>query len=146
MPHPQRYDFSVPIRVAWGDMDALRHVNNVSYTRYFETARAEYLVHLHRRFDYKLPENVTMILTKLEFNYRGQVVFPADLEVSIGPTKITRRTLVLGCSMWDIKDNRCVADGLSHHMWIDMAAGRAISMPPEFDVVYEAYKSNLKED
>ena len=29
--------------VAWGEMDALGHVNNIIYFRYFESARMEYL-------------------------------------------------------------------------------------------------------
>ncbi len=37
-------DFPVitEIKVAWGEMDALQHVNNVVYFRYFETARLDY--------------------------------------------------------------------------------------------------------
>jgi len=33
------YPVSVEVPVAWGDMDALGHVNNTVYFRYFETAR-----------------------------------------------------------------------------------------------------------
>lgn len=32
----------VPINVAWGEMDALGHVNNIIYLRYFETSRIEF--------------------------------------------------------------------------------------------------------
>ncbi len=32
----------VEITVAWGEMDALKHVNNVVYFRYFENARIAY--------------------------------------------------------------------------------------------------------
>lgn len=41
-------DFPVvtKIVVAWGEMDALQHVNNVVYFRYFETARIDYFAHL----------------------------------------------------------------------------------------------------
>ena len=140
MPQPVRYPFSIPIRVAWGDMDALRHVNNVSYTRYFETARAEYFVHLHERFDYKLADNHTLILTKLEFNYRGQVFFPATIDVTCGVVEITSRSLLLGSSMWDA-EGRCVGDGVSHHMWIDIENARAIRMPEEFKEVYARYQA-----
>ncbi len=37
-------DFSVIVEfpVAWGEMDALSHVNNVAYFRYFENARIAY--------------------------------------------------------------------------------------------------------
>lgn len=32
------------IPVAWGEMDALQHVNNVVYFRYFETARIDFSI------------------------------------------------------------------------------------------------------
>jgi acyl-CoA thioester hydrolase len=35
------HEMHIPIR--WGDMDAMGHVNNVSYFRYLETARIEWL-------------------------------------------------------------------------------------------------------
>ncbi|WP_299019713.1 thioesterase family protein [uncultured Photobacterium sp.] len=36
------YPVITEIPVAWGEMDAFQHVNNVVYFRYFETARIEY--------------------------------------------------------------------------------------------------------
>jgi acyl-CoA thioester hydrolase len=36
------YPVVVPITIAWGEMDALQHVNNIVYFRYFETARIAY--------------------------------------------------------------------------------------------------------
>ena len=40
-PHPDLADFPIieRIPVAWGDMDAFQHVNNVVYLKWFETAR-----------------------------------------------------------------------------------------------------------
>jgi len=35
------YEMFIPIR--WGDMDAMQHVNNASYFRYFETVRIEWM-------------------------------------------------------------------------------------------------------
>src|SRR5688572_21896436 len=37
------YPVIVEIPVAWGDMDYFRHVNNIVFFRYFESARIEYL-------------------------------------------------------------------------------------------------------
>lgn len=33
--------------VAWGEMDAFRHVNNTAYFRYFESARIAYFERLN---------------------------------------------------------------------------------------------------
>jgi acyl-CoA thioester hydrolase len=43
--HPELagYPIVVEVDVAWGEMDAYAHVNNVVYFRYFENARIPYL-------------------------------------------------------------------------------------------------------
>lgn len=37
------YPVVIEIPIAWGEMDALRHVNNIVYFRYFESVRVVYL-------------------------------------------------------------------------------------------------------
>ncbi|KZN46387.1 hypothetical protein N482_12855 [Pseudoalteromonas luteoviolacea NCIMB 1942] len=39
----EKFVINTKINVVWGEMDALGHVNNVSYFRYFETARIDFL-------------------------------------------------------------------------------------------------------
>ena len=36
------FNVKVEIPIAWGDMDAFKHVNNTLFFRYFETARIKY--------------------------------------------------------------------------------------------------------
>lgn len=36
------YPSIIQIPIAWGDMDAFGHVNNVNFFRYFESARVNY--------------------------------------------------------------------------------------------------------
>ena len=35
--------FSMTQKVRFGDLDAMQHMNNVEFLRYFETARIEYI-------------------------------------------------------------------------------------------------------
>ena len=139
MPAPLRYDFSIPIRVAFGDMDALGHVNNVTYARYFETARAEFMIQLGDYHGVERPKDLVMIMTRLELDYRGEVVFPAVLDVTVGVSDVNMRRMVMACTMWN-PDGRCVAEGRSYHMWIDTAKRTAVRMPEEFRAVVETYK------
>ena len=44
----RRFPVIQPISVAWGEMDAFKHVNNVFYYRYFETARMAHVLQLLR--------------------------------------------------------------------------------------------------
>jgi acyl-CoA thioester hydrolase len=37
------YPLVIEIPVAWGEMDAFQHVNNIVYLRYAESARIAYL-------------------------------------------------------------------------------------------------------
>lgn len=43
IPEQKRLVHEMQIPIRWGDMDAMGHVNNVSYFRYLETARIEWL-------------------------------------------------------------------------------------------------------
>ena len=49
------YPVVVEQAVAWGEMDAYQHVNNVVYFRYFENSRLEYF----RRLDWLAMQNDT---------------------------------------------------------------------------------------
>ncbi len=48
----------VEFPVAWGDMDALKHVNNVTYFRYFENARIAYFERIKMWEFYGRPKSV----------------------------------------------------------------------------------------
>ena len=41
---PPERAFSIVQRVRFGDLDAMQHMNNVEYLRFFETARIDYLM------------------------------------------------------------------------------------------------------
>jgi acyl-CoA thioester hydrolase len=61
--------------VAWGDMDAYRHVNNVVYFRYFENVRLEYF----RRLDWPALEAATgvgPILAATSARFRRALTWP----------------------------------------------------------------------
>ncbi len=43
IPAEKKLVYEMPIPIRWGDMDAMQHVNNASYFRYFETVRVEWM-------------------------------------------------------------------------------------------------------
>lgn len=69
----QQYKSSVQVTVAWGDMDAAQHVNNIMYLRYLETARIQYLEDIGFGFG---QGNVGIILAEVKVKYRIPVTFP----------------------------------------------------------------------
>ncbi len=125
-----RFGFEHRFRVAWGDMDALGHVNNVAFNRYFESARAEYFTArlLHRVAGRR--EDTGPVVTGVNMEYHRQVHFPADLLATVGVLSVSSRLFELGFSLWSGSD--FVAGGVSRHMWLDFGSGRPIRIPPEF--------------
>jgi acyl-CoA thioester hydrolase len=86
-------DFKVVIDqpVAWGDMDAFGHVNNVVYFRYFENARLEYL----RRLDWLAVKDATgvgPILSATQARFRRAIKYPD--------------AIATGAKLLDLQDDR----------------------------------------
>lgn len=75
-------DYPVVIQqpVAWGDMDAYRHVNNVVYLRYFENVRLEYLERLDWR-GFEKETGVGPIVASINARFRRAVTYPDTLWV-----------------------------------------------------------------
>ena len=74
----ESFQVTMPQPVAWGEMDALRHVNNVVYFRYFETVRIEYFNRI-QLFDVFDITKSGPVLRDTSCQFRRPVVFPETL-------------------------------------------------------------------
>jgi acyl-CoA thioester hydrolase len=70
-----RYPVSIAVPVAWGEMDAFQHVNNVVYARWLESGRIAYFERLGL-LERMRAEGVGPILARLGIEYRRPVTFP----------------------------------------------------------------------
>ena len=70
------YTARMPIR--WGDMDAMGHVNNTVYFRYFEQARIEWLSSLGFGPD---ADGEGPVIVNAHCTFLKQLRFPGDIEV-----------------------------------------------------------------
>ncbi len=94
-----RYPVSVSIPVAWGEMDAFQHVNNVAYARWLETGRIAYFgrIGFLERME---SEGIGPILARLTIEYRRPVTFPDTVRVDVTTTKIGRSSFTLAYRIW----------------------------------------------
>jgi acyl-CoA thioester hydrolase len=144
MPKPVPFAFSIPMKVAWGDMDAFGHVNNVSYARYFETARAEFFSSF-RLWAAKLDKQSSgPVLIHMDLDYRKQTVYPETLSITVGITSASRRSFSMGCSMWNEKQE-CVLTATADFMWFDFDAGKPSTIPEQFHKLALAEAERRKE-
>ncbi|HZG51668.1 MAG TPA: thioesterase family protein [Pyrinomonadaceae bacterium] len=79
------YPVVIELPVAWGEMDALGHVNNIVYFRYFESARMAYFTRLDI-WDYMKETGIGPILASTACKFKLPLVYPDT--VSVG-TRIT---------------------------------------------------------
>src|SRR5512133_3202282 len=84
-----RYPVSVTIPVAWGEMDAFQHVNNVAYARWLETGRIAYFGRIGVLERMKA-EGIGPILAKLTVEYRRPGPFPHRGRVDVTARKVGR--------------------------------------------------------
>src|SRR5437868_11830009 len=71
----------VELPVVWGEMDSYRHVNNVVYFRYFESARLEYFRRLDW-FEYEAETGIGPILHSTSARFRRPLTYPDTIWVA----------------------------------------------------------------
>lgn len=75
-----RYPVSITVPVAWGDMDAFQHVNNVVYARWAESGRIAYFERLGM-LERQRADGIGPILARLGLEYRRPITFPDTVRV-----------------------------------------------------------------
>jgi acyl-CoA thioester hydrolase len=88
----------VEFPVAWGDMDALKHVNNVTYFRYFENARVAYFGRI-KIWEFMEKTGIGPILASTQCMFRAPLAYPDTVSIGtrvsdIGPDAFTMKYIV----------------------------------------------------
>jgi acyl-CoA thioester hydrolase len=124
-------------RVRFGDLDAMRHLNNVVFLRYFETARIAYIRHLLPAHDPAHPESekLGLIFAECHINYRSPVYFDEEVgvECSIGEVRRSAFQVMFTMRVAD----RVAAEGYGWLVGFDYAAERSSPLPESFREVLE---------
>lgn len=92
--------FETPVEVRWGDMDALSHVNNTAYFRYFEEARVRLLYAL----GLSAPGARSGVLAHAACDFLKPLLYPARVVVGMKLLRIGRTSLELEVWIADAGD------------------------------------------
>jgi acyl-CoA thioester hydrolase len=118
-------------RVRFGDLDAMRHLNNVVFLRYFETARIAYLREIVPSHDPANPEADAfgLIFAECHINYRSPVVFDevVDVKCSIGNVKRSSFRVEFEMRV----GSRLAAEGYGVLVGFDYTSQQASPLPDE---------------
>jgi len=116
--------------VAWGDMDAYRHVNNVAYFRYFENARLEYL----RRLDwgaFEPPAGVGPIMAATRAEFRKPLTYPDTIRVGARLARLEEDRITLAHRIVSLRRGDVTTEGEATLVSFDYVRGRKAPVPDE---------------
>jgi acyl-CoA thioester hydrolase len=115
--------------VAWGDMDYFRHLNNIVFFRYFESARIAYLERIG--FRQELEENgVGPILSATHCRFRRPITYPDVVLVGARTTEVGDDRFVMEYRLVSEALRATAAEGGGTLVAFDYAAGVKAALPP----------------
>jgi acyl-CoA thioester hydrolase len=118
------------IPVAWGEMDALGHVNNVAYFRYFESARVAYLERISFLSDPQQP-TIGAILASTQCRYRAPLTYPDQLYVGARVGQIEADRFTMDYGIISTRLNRVAAEGSAVVVSYDYRVGQKAPLPSD---------------
>ena len=126
-----REPFSLVQRVRFGDLDAMQHMNNVEFLRFFETARIAWIQEVMPEHSPTSRQEFGFIFAECHIAYRSPAFFDEELRTWIEPAELRRSSVRLDFTMRAEGDGRLVAEGWGVLVGYDYAAGRSKPIPDE---------------
>ena len=126
------WPFSVVERVRFGDLDAMRHLNNVEFLRFFESARIAYITTLVPGHKPAEPEgDWGVIFAECHINYRSPGMFGEQIRTHLRPTRLRRSSFRMEFRMVSDDDGRLLAEGWGALVGYDYVTGRPAPLAHE---------------
>jgi acyl-CoA thioester hydrolase len=113
-------------QVEYGELDAMRHVNNTVVVRWFETARLAFLHSLDPEIDVAEAGRYGLILASLQVDYRAPAHYAQRILVKLRPVEIGRSSIRLEYRVEDADEGTLVAEGQTVSVMYDYAEGRSV--------------------
>ncbi|MBL0869649.1 MAG: acyl-CoA thioesterase [Phycisphaerales bacterium] len=110
--HQPQQPIVIEIPVAWGEMDAFGHVNNVAYFRYIESSRVAFCTAVGwMPTGSQGQAGVWPILHSAQIRFRSPVVYPDTLKIIAHPREVLEDRFTLAHDLFSERQGRLVAQG-----------------------------------
>ena len=104
------YPVVIEIPIAWGEMDAFQHVNNIVYFRYFESARIAYFGRL-KMMDLMNRTGIGPILAATSCRFKTPLTYPDTVLVGAKVTSIEEDRFIMVYRVLSKKYQKIAAEG-----------------------------------
>ncbi len=120
----------IDIPIAWGEMDALQHVNNIVYFRYFESARIAYFEKL-RFWEFMNQTGVGPILASIQCKFKIPLTYPDTVSVGTRIPSIEQDRFVMEYRAVSHKSQAIAAEGESVVVSYNYRESKKTPLPEE---------------
>jgi acyl-CoA thioester hydrolase len=136
------YPVVIELPVAWGEMDALRHVNNIIYFRYFESARMACFTRLGI-WDYMNETGIGPILASTECKFRLPLTYPDTVSVGTRISAVESDRFVMKYVVVSHRHAKVAAEGEGLIVSYDYRALKKTSLPDEIKKRIEELEASV---
>jgi len=115
--------------VRFGDLDPMRHLNNVAFLQFFENARIKFISTVigdHRADDLG---DFGLIFAECHLNYRAPAFYDEEIRTYVRAADVKRSSFRIHFLMRSERDGRTLAEGWGAIVGYDYASGRAMRLP-----------------
>ena len=112
--------------VAWGDMDAFGHVNNVMYYRYIESARIDYFDALNI-----FEQKVLTVVASNQCKYLRPVFYPDQLKIAVRVDELRNSAMRMTYQLFSTVQNELVATAEAVIVCVDQENMQKATIPED---------------
>ena len=124
------FTFVVDLNIEWGDMDALQHVNNIEYFKYFQAARIAYFEKINSDSVFgETPISLILASTQCKFIY--PLAYPDSISVGVRVDAMADQYFTMKYSVVSHKHQRLAAIGDAKVVMFDYVNNKKASIPSE---------------
>jgi len=124
------FTFVVDLNIEWGDMDALQHVNNIEYFKYFQAARIAYFEKINS--DSVFGETpIPLILASTQCKFIYPLAYPDSISVGVRVDTMADQYFTMKYAVVSHKHQRLVAIGDAKVVMFDYVNNKKASIPSE---------------
>ena len=129
LPADKRLTHEMLIPIRWGDMDAMGHVNNTIYFRYFEIVRLDWLFQVGASTD---PSGTGPVIINAFCNFLRQLEFPGEVRARHYVANLGRTSFDTYLTLERTDEPGVVyAEGGAKTVWTDYKARKSVPVPEE---------------
>ena len=124
------FAFQADINVEWGDMDALQHVNNVEYFKYFQIARIAYFE--KNNYDNLFTDKrISTILASTQCKFIYPLAYPDSISIGARVDLIAHEHFTMKYAVISKKHQRMVAIGDAKVVMFDYVENKKTLVPEQ---------------